>query len=69
MGGLFLFVVRGERKSRRRGFLLIRAQFVPHLAYSQLICDRFFNLLIVILHRSEFGPPNPANICNLITES
>ena len=37
--------------TNRLGFLLIRTQFVLHSAYSQLIRDRFFNLL----HCSEFG--------------
>ena len=40
---------RWEKISRiitnRRGFLLIRTQFMLHSAYSQLIRDRFINLL------------------------
>ena len=53
----FITVIR--EITNRRGFLLIRSRFLLHLAYYQLIRDRFFNLL----HSGRIQP-NPANIPN-----
>ena len=63
-----------EILGNRRGFLLIRAQFVLHLAYSYLIRDRFFSLsqyfqicfctsLCSVQDRGDLGriQPNHAN--------
>ena len=71
-GWAFFITIVRENLVNRRGFMLICAQFVLHLAYSELTHDRFLQFLHMLLHiivnlaqysgNSGQIQPNPANI-------